>query len=180
MFVAKWDKSDKCLEWGSLYIFRISGGTLASYVHIKFKKHTIVTFFTCIHALPGEMNSYMTLSIDAAGGRVTCTKGQGLSPGQTFWCDFCYGSCQDSGGLGPMSSCSKGLDGTTTLPKLSEGTYCYHATAVVDQTPAAVVQDAFNIRHQGSEFICFTKTNNNNCTPNKTPYYQNRTCTWKI
>ena len=51
--------------------------------------------------------------------------------------------------------CSKGLDGTSTL-KLSEGTYCYRATAVVDGTPATVVQDTFNVRQQGS-YIVFVR-----------------------
>lgn len=95
------------------------------------------------------MNSYITLSVDATVGSVICTRGQGLSSRQTFLCDFCYapdGSCQD-----PMSCI--GLDSTSTLPTLSEGTYCYRATAVVDGTPAAVVQDTFNVRQQGSYTI---------------------------
>ena len=116
--------------------------------------------YIIIHA--GQMNSYnniMTLSVDATERSVTCTRAQGLSPEKTFRCDFCYatdGSCQDQADPGTgMMSCSSGLDGTGTriLSTLSEGTYCYRATAVVDGTPNVVVQDTFNIRQQGTVFV---------------------------
>ncbi len=91
----------------------------------------------------------MMLSVDATGRRVTCRKGQGLSSEQSFSCAFCHSSnasCQ-----GTMT-CIQVLDSTNTvaLPMLSEGTYCYRATAFIDGRPAAVVQDTFNIRQQGS------------------------------
>ena len=92
----------------------------------------------------------MTLSVDAVRGSVICRDPR--SSRQNFRCDFCYASddsnsCQDPNV--PMI-CNEVLDGTTwTLPTLSEGTYCYRATAVVDGIPVAVVQDTFSVRQQG-------------------------------
>lgn len=108
----------------------------------------------------------MILSIDTSGGRVTCTKGQGLSPGQSFSCDFCHSSTNSCQGT---MSCWQGLDSTNTLalPRLSEGTYCYRATAFVNGSPAAVVQDTFSIPQQGS----YLYLRYSSCTLNKTPDY---------
>lgn len=95
------------------------------------------------------MNSYMMISIDAAGESVTCTRGQGLSSEQSFLCDFCYDP--DSVSCQPPTTCISIQDGTSILTGLSEGTYCYRATAVVDERPTAVVQDTFNIQRQGTD-----------------------------
>ena len=103
----------------------------------------------------------MMLSVDATERSVMCKRGQDILSEQSFRCEFCYatdGSCQDQAGPSTgMMSCSSGLDGTSSrmiLSTLSEGTYCYRATAIVDGTPNVVVQDTFNIHQQGTSYFC--------------------------
>ena len=100
----------------------------------------------------------MMLSIDTTERSVMCKRGQDILSEQSFRCEFCYatdGSCQDQ--AGPSTGMMSCLDGTSTrmiLSTLSEGTYCYRATAIVDGTPNVVVQDTFNIRQQGTSCFC--------------------------
>ena len=60
---------------------------------------------------------------------------------ETFECEFCYSvgdSCQN------LTTCIS-VNGTPTLlPNLTELTYCYRATASINDVAVAVIQDTFN------------------------------------
>lgn len=122
------------------------------------------------------MNSYkniMMLSIDTTERSVTCTRGQDISE-QSFKCEFCYamdGSCQDQAGPNTgMMSCLDGTSSRMILATLSEGMYCYRATAIVDGTPNVVVQDTFNIRQQGTSCFCQSLSTAAHSRSDKTPF----------
>ena len=93
-------------------------------------------------------SAFLTLtdSSDAKTKTVECSRGS-IGTGQSFKCEFCYSlgrSCQSS------MTCMDvipGSESATLLPSsLAEGTYCYRATAVVDGSPAKMIQDTFSIR----------------------------------
>ena len=102
----------------------------------------------------GQMNSYMRTSLETTNGvvKIKCLPGQGSSLGQSFECKFCYNSdstCQSQSGDGNNWICSDASSGTASLTDLTEGTYCYRATAIIDGSSTAVVQDTFIISPQG-------------------------------
>ena len=70
---------------------------------------------------------------------VACTQLMREEAG-TFECEFCYStgdSCQSL-------TCIPATRTPTILPNLTELTYCYRATASVNGSAVAVIQDIFN------------------------------------
>ena len=115
-----------------------------TYIISLLKKFTLYNF-----GLPiAQVNSgFLTLidSADAKTKMVECSRGS-IGAARSFKCEFCYSvsrSCQSS------MTCADVIPGsgfTTFLPQsLAEGTYCYHATAIVDGGPAKMIQDTFSI-----------------------------------
>ena len=93
-------------------------------------------------------SAFLTLSDsdDAKTKMLECSQPGSIGAGQSFKCEFCYSfgrSCQSS------MACMDVIPGSglaTLLPSsLAEGTYCYHATAIVDGSPAKMIQDTFSI-----------------------------------
>ena len=83
--------------------------------------------------------------------KIKCLPGQGLTSERVFECHLCYSSdssCQSQSRDGNRWICNVARK-TVSLTGLTEGTYCYRATAVVGGISTAVVQDTFNIPPQG-------------------------------
>ena len=76
---------------------------------------------------------------DIGNQTVACTQ---LSEVEgTFECEFCYSagaSCQN------LTTCISASASPTLLPTLRELTYCYRATASINGTTVAMIQDMFN------------------------------------
>ena len=93
------------------------------------------------------LSAFLTVtdSTDAKTKVLECSRGY-IGTDQSFQCEFCYSlsrSCQSS------MTCMDVIPGSgsaTLLPSsLAEGTYCYRATAIVDGSPAKMIQDTFSI-----------------------------------
>ena len=75
-----------------------------------------------------------------------CSPGS-IETDQSFKCEFCYSfgrSCQRSLTCVDVIPGSESATPLPTAP-LDQGTYCYRATAIVDETPAKMIQDTFTI-----------------------------------
>ena len=103
---------------------------------------------TCTDIPTAQISSVfltVTDSSDAKTKLLECSRGS-IETDQSFKCEFCYSfgrSCQSS------LTCVDvipGSESATLLPSsLAEGTYCYRATAIVDESPAKMIQDTFTI-----------------------------------
>ena len=98
------------------------------------------------------MNSLLTISLQTGSDNsltVECSQGQDSTQGQTFECEFCYSSTETTSachtGSSISSNCINLERPTMALSTLTQGTYCYRATAIIDGTLSAVVQDSFSI-----------------------------------
>ena len=97
------------------------------------------------------MNSHIIFSLetdDVNQVTVECSPGQDSIQEQPFECEFCYNldsSCQSRLVSDVTWTCIVLPNRTVSLPSWTAGTYCYHATSIIDGTSFAVVQDTFSI-----------------------------------
>lgn len=98
----------------------------------------------------------MTISLQTTDDNsieVECSQGQASlsNSTQSFACEFCYSST--NGSACHRSSitdwtCNLLDNRAVSVSALNKGMYCYRATAFIDGSPTAVVQDSFNIRQR--------------------------------
>ena len=103
---------------------------------------------TTSHQYAGPINTVFSFNVMPDNRMATCApmnQESGL-----FFCEFCYGrdTCEE-----PTMCLNVTISTATQIPNITDGRYCYRATAVHNEAPIALIQDYFTGKHN-EQIIC--------------------------